>query len=289
MSWQWSSYGNGGRWSSRTSRTSRSRWSGRGAADWHKNEDAEDWQWHCPSCDTWNWRRHAHCRECEETPPQPKAKLQPLSYADATRGAGLTRQKAESAAKIEALEKAVEHAGDNPHLQDHKKALEAELKKLRRTTNDTRSIAKQIDTLETWIGRERKRIEKLAADLEEAMFALTQRRADLETETVKLTQLKTDMLNEEEGKGKTPSMDVDIEGTSPEAEADAHMLLEKELALRRQMARKRNPEGVALSAKQLKELEAEANQICASLEKRRKVTSAAPAGTAAAEAANQKT
>lgn len=209
-----------------------------------------------------------------------------MSYADAARGAGLTRQKAESAAKIEALEKALEHAGDNPHLQDHTKALEAELKKLRRTANDTRSIAKQIDTLETWIGRERKRVEKLATDLEEAMVALTQRRADLETESEKLTQLKADMLNEEEGKGKTPSMDV--EGTSPEAEADAHMLLEKELALRRQLARKRNQEGVALNAKQLKELEAEANQICATLEKRRKVTPAAPAGTAAAEAANQK-
>ena len=161
----------------------------------------------------------------------------------------------------------------------HKKAMEAELNKLRKSTNDTRSLAKQIDNLETWIGREQKRIEKLATDLEEALVALTLRRSDLETESAKLIQLKTELTNEE-GKGKKE--DMDVEGISPEAEADAHMLQGKELSLRRQIARKRNQEGKNLNATQLKEMEAEASQICASLEKRRKITSDATTGAAAA-------
>ena len=102
--------------------------------------------------------------------------------------------------------------------------MEAELDKLRKSTNDTRSLAKQIDNLETWIGRKQKRIEKLATDLQEALVALTQRRLDLETENAKLIQLKTELINEE---GKDKKGDMDVEGISPEAEADAHMLQEK--------------------------------------------------------------
>ena len=63
------------------------------------------------------------------------------------------------------------------------------------------------------------------------------------------------------------------------------MLQEKELALRRQITRKRNPEGKNLNATQLKEMEAEATHICTSLEKRRKTTSAATAGAGAGAAA----
>ena len=122
----------------------------------------------------------------------------------------------------------------------------------------------------TWIDREQKRLETLAKDLEEAVAALSQRRSDLTTKTEKLALLKTELINEEKN-SKPGAMDID--GISPEAEADAHMLQVKELALRRQIARKRSPDGKILSAKQLKDMETEATQIsrCSeALEKRRK-------------------
>lgn len=244
---------------------------------WKKCQDEE---WQCKDCGTGNWWSRSCCRECEsETTTQSKPKSLTQSFKEAVTGTGLTRQKAETAAKIEALEKAVELVGDNLHLQGHKKAMEDELNKLRKSTNDTRSLAKQIDNLETWIGREQKRIEKLATDLEEALVALTHRRSDLETESAKLIQLKTELTNEE-GKDKKEAMDVG--GISPEAEADAHMLQEKELILRRQIARKRNQDGKNLNSTQLKEMENEATLICANLEKRRKTASDATSGAAAA-------
>ena len=208
-------------WSSRWRSSASAAWRSRGGG-WKKWQDEE---WHCKDCGTGNWGTRSCCRECEsETSSQSKTKAQPQSFKEAVTGTGLTRQKAETAAKIEALEKAVELVGNNPHLQDHKKAMEAELNKLRKSTNDTRSLAKQIDNLATWIGREQKRIEKLATDLQEALVALTQRRLDLETENAKLIQLKTELINEE---GKDKKGDMDVEGISPEAEADAHMLQEK--------------------------------------------------------------
>ena len=110
------------------------------------------------------------------------------------------------------------------------------------------------------------------------MVALTQRRLDLETENAKLIQLKTELINEE---GKDKKGDMDVEGISPEAEADAHMLQQKELNLRRQIARKRNQEGKNLNAKQLKEIETEATQICENFEKSRKTNLAATTGAGA--------
>ena len=62
------------------------------------------------------------------------------------------------------------------------------------------------------------------------------------------------------------------------------MLQEKELNLRRQIARKRNQEGKNLNAKQLKEMETEATQICENLEKRRKTNLAATTGAGAGAA-----
>ena len=138
---------------------------------------------------------------------------------------------------------------------------------MRKSTDDKRSLAKQIDNLDTWIGREQKGIENLAKDLEEAMVALGQRRSDLETEITKLATLKAEMLNEE----KKEDTGMKVDGNTPETEAEAHALQEKELNLRRQTARKRNMDGKSLSAKQLKEMEAEATLICENLEKRRKV------------------
>jgi preprotein translocase subunit SecD len=186
---------------------------------------------------------------------QSKPKPQPLSFKEAVTGTGLTRQKAETSAKIEALEKAVELVGDNPHIQEHKKAMVAELNKLRKSTDDTRSLAMQIDKLETWIGREQKRIENLATDLEEAMVALSQRRSDLETESAKLIQMKTEMTSEE---GKDKKEDMDAESTSPEAETVPD-LQSKELDIRRKMALKKDDRGIVYVAKRLKEMEKEAD------------------------------
>jgi chromosome segregation ATPase len=184
-----------------------------------------------------------------------KPKAQPLSFKEAVTGTGLTRQKAETFAKIEALEKAVELVGDNPHIQEHKRAMVAELNKLRKSTNDTRSLAKQIDNLETWIGREQKRIENLASDLEEAQVALKHRRSDLETENAKLIQLKSELISEE---GKDKKEDMVVEGTSPEAAAVPD-LQSKELDIRRKMALKKDDMGIVYGAKRLKEMEKEAD------------------------------
>lgn len=58
----------------------------------------------------------------------------PHNEKEAATGTSLTRQKAEAAAKSEALVKAAELIGANPHIQEHKPAMEGEIVKLRKLT-----------------------------------------------------------------------------------------------------------------------------------------------------------
>jgi DNA repair exonuclease SbcCD ATPase subunit len=205
------------------------------------------------------------------------------SYADVVKGNGLTRQKAESTAKIEALEKAVEHAGDNPHLQEHKASLEAELRRLRKMSTDTRSLSKQIASKESFIEREQKRIEKLAKELEEATAALTQRKLDLATEEDALAKLK-------EEKSKEDAVPMEEEELTPENVADLRHMEKKELDLRRKIARRRTAStGENVAEDDVKLWSGEADALADEIEKKRvKLESAAAAHKAKQNAGARK-
>jgi hypothetical protein len=216
------------------------------------------------------------CRGCGTSAMQliydgiAKPPEQPRTYLEAAKGSGTTRQKAECTAKISAFESMLRHVGEDPHLAEHRAAIEADIQKLQKKCCDTRSTAKQIDHLETWLGREQKRVDKLAADLEEATKVLQQRREDLGTETTKLALLKQDLAKEEENKVANKDTDKDVHMDTPEAEAETHKLVEKELTLRRKLARKRDTSGLTLNGKQLKDMEKEADDLSGRIEKRRK-------------------
>ena len=163
------------------------------------------------------------------------------TYVEVVKGTGLARQKAEACAKTEALEKALE-AMAGEHLLSHRTAIEQEIETLKKKTKDTRSVTKQLDSLESWIPRETKRIEKLEQELEESRKALMQRKEDLQAEETRLIQLKKELL-EEDGKPVT------AEKPSAEKEAETQEFMAKEL--RRQLAKKRDASGAAVNVKQL--------------------------------------
>ena len=193
------------------------------------------------------------------------------TYVEAVKGTGLTRQKAEAATKIEALEEVLK-AMKGEHLTSHRKAIADEIEILKQKTTDTRSLAKQVDSLETWIPREKKRIEKWEQELEESRKVLAQRKEDLCAEELRLTKLKKEIV--EEG-GKTANDDKQ----TVEQEAESHELIAKELGLRRQLAKKRDANGANLNATQIKKLQEEAEQIHGHLEKRRKKEEESKKGT----------
>lgn len=193
------------------------------------------------------------------------------SYADVVKGNGLTRQKAESTAKIEALERAMEHAGDDPHLQEHKASLGAELKRLRKMATDNRSLSKQIDSKESYIEREQKRTEKLATELDKAMAALTQRKLDLATEIEELAKLK-----EEKGKADGAPREEELD---PEDVAELRQMEKKELELRRGVAKKRMAStGEKALEAQIQKWSEEADALSIEIEKKRVKLESAAAG-----------
>ena len=56
--------------------------------------------------------------------------------------------KEEAASKVKAIEDAIATLVDSPHLQSYKACLEADLKKAKKSANDSRSLAKRLDMKE---------------------------------------------------------------------------------------------------------------------------------------------
>jgi hypothetical protein len=227
------------------------------------------------------------CRECEAKAPMPKRskaeekKELPSedkgSYADVVKAGGAD-QRAVAAAKVAELEQAILQLGENPILAAAKADLEKELAKQQRLAKDNRSTAKKLDQKQAWAERETKRIAVETKRIEEARATLQRRQAALEAELASIEKLKSDLLAV-----GPEAMDND-DTLSPEAVAELKHMEEKELNLRRGVARKRavgSPaESPNVEASVLQSWEAEANALLEQIESKRKRLRSNPAAAA---------
>ena len=143
---------------------------------------------------------------------------------------------------------------------EHKQKLIAEIQSLKKKTTDTRSLAKQLVTLEGWVEREEKRILYAEEELEASREMLEARKIDYQIEVAKLISLKEAMVKEAETKAPdAPQTEMDI---------DVPVLESQELAIRRQLAGKKDDKGVPIGAKRMKGLVKEADGIREKIAKR---------------------
>jgi hypothetical protein len=242
-------------------------------AAWQQREEVkwagqqQEAEWTCPACEETKWLSRAQCRGCKANlndllHKAPQQEQRAPSYAEAIKGTGNTRAREDTLSKIEALQKVVDSMGDNPLLDEHKLKLIAEINGLKKKTTDTRSLAKQLVTLEGWVEREEKRIIKVEEELEASRKVLELRKSDYQLELAKLASLKEAMVKEAEHK------DPDV--PQKEMDCDVPVLESKELNIRRQLAAKKDDKGVPFVAKRFKELEKEADLIRDRLAKRHK-------------------
>ena len=129
-----------------------------------------------------------------------------------------------------------------------------------------------------WVEREEKRIITAEEELEANRKALEVRKMDYQIEVAKLISLKEAIVKEAEFKDPdfkdVPQMETDL---------DVPVLESKELAIRRQLAGKKDDLGVPIVAKRMKEMEKEAEAIREKLAKRLKINEE-PRETAASAA-----
>jgi len=200
-------------------------------------------------------------------PKKEPAKEGKTSYADVVRTGGAD-QRAVAASKVAELEKAISQLGDNPILAATKTMLEKDLAMQQRLAKDDRSTAKKLDQKQAWAERETKRIATETKRIEEARATLERRQAALTAELASIETLKADILV-----GGPVAMDED-EMLSPEAVAELKHMEEKELNLRRGVARKRAvgspPESPIVDPSVLQSWEAEANALLEEIESKNK-------------------
>ena len=201
------------------------------------------------SCGEGNWMSRSFCRGCK------------ANWKD--KSTGITRAREDDLSKIEALQSVVDSMGDNSLLDEHKQKLIAEILSLKKKTTDTRSLAKQLVTLEGWVEREEKRILHAEEELEASRETLETRKIDLQIEIAKLISLKETLVKEAETKPPDePQTEMDI---------DVPVLESQELAIRRQLAGKKDDKGVPIVAKRMKEMVKEADGIREKIAKRVKI------------------
>lgn len=192
-------------------------------------------EWNCQNCGSNNWWSRRSCRECESSGhsgTSSEAGDKASDKADSEDG----DPKVNAAAKVTTLEEALAQLGEDPLLATARQELEKELLKQRKLAKDTRSTAKKLDQKQHWIERESKRLEvetkRLAAEQEN----LAKRQKQLKVEIEEMTKLRLELSAE----GAEPKDDGDMEmELTPENVAELHKMEERELNIRRNIARKR--------------------------------------------------
>jgi DNA repair exonuclease SbcCD ATPase subunit len=193
-----------------------------------------------------------------------------------------------AAAKVDELMTAIALLGDNPLLEAAKKELEKELQKQTRLARDNRSTAKKIDQKQSWVEREVKRIAEETKRIQEAQQALVCRQEVLKTEMANIEKLREELVTNG-GSKDIEEMDVYADLT-PEKVAELKHMEDKELNLRRSVARKRAM-GAAENApeagpSEVAEWEAEANTILTEIESAKKRLRSAASKVATGPPAN---
>jgi len=144
--------------------------------------------------------------------------------------------KVNAAAKVVKLEEALSQLGENPLLAAARKELEKELAKQRNLAKDTRSTAKKLDQKQGWIERESKRLEVETKRLAMEQENLRQRQNQLQAEIEEMAKLRLQLSAE----GAEPKVDTDVEmQLTPEHVAELRKMEERELIIRRDIAKKR--------------------------------------------------
>ena len=220
--------------------------------EWSHKHQTQEAEWKCISCGEGNWMSRTYCRGCKAN----------WKEKDKDKSTGITRAREDDRSKIEALQSVVDSMGDNALLEEHKQKLMAEIVSLVKKTTDTRSLAKQLVTLEGWVEREEKRILHAEEELEVSRVTLETRKVDLQIEIAKLISLRETLVKEAETKPDEPQTEMDI---------DVPVLESQELAIRRQLAGKKDDKGLPIIAKRMKEMVKEADDIREKIAKRVKI------------------
>ena len=259
-------------------------------------------EWQCPQCKQNNWCTRPKCRRCAAAKPDPQRKKQqqqqqqqqqqrhgnptPAQTAAADGRSWLEVAKAslqkkaeilptslktvkeESAAKVQALEAAVQQIGDNPLLAEYKLCLEADIASYKKKSVDSRSLAVRIEEKRAYIDREKKRISSLEEELQRITALKVQHEEALKEEEANLQSLNSQLAREtlqehpQQQPPPPPPQQQQQDVPMPDApSAEEFALAQQELELLRQLAKKRSSGGEALEEQQMKDMLAQAKAI----------------------------
>ena len=153
-------------------------WYGRRRGSWGgKSED----EWFCQKCSTGIWWSRTECRHCasvtNDTADVPQSSIQE---------------------KIAVLEKTLACRGNDEPIFAGNRVLETELERHQKKLNGPKITAKHIETKQSWINRESKRIETESAKLAEMQESLGVRKETLRAAHEEIRILRGDLLREGE-------------------------------------------------------------------------------------------